>query len=200
MTKGRLEAFSDGVLAIIVTIMVLEMKVPRDGGATLAALKPVLPVFLSYVLSFAMVLIYWNNHHHMFQAVKIINGKVMLANGHLLFWLSLMPFTTAWMGQNHFAPVPVALFGVVLLLSGLAYNILAAILVKLHGTESTLARAVGRDTKGLISAVGYASAIGIAFYYPLVSCTIYAAIAIMWLIPDKRIENQLKEEHSHQER
>jgi len=192
MTKNRVEAFSDGVLAIIVTIMVLEMKVPHDGGVSLEALKPVLPVFLSYVLSFAMVLIYWNNHHHLFQAVQSVNGRVLLANGHLLFWLSLMPFTTAWMGQNHFASIPVALFGAVLLISGVAFNILAYALVRVHGPDSVLAKAVGKDWKGNVSLITYLTAIGISFYYPFVSCMLYVAVAILWFIPDMRIEKHLR--------
>jgi uncharacterized membrane protein len=191
MTKNRVEAFSDGVMAIIVTIMVLEMKVPHESGITLEALRPVLPVFLSYILSFTMVLIYWNNHHHLFQSVKKVNGNVLLANGFLLFCLSLMPFTTAWMGENHFAPIPVALFGVVQILSGIAFNILTRVLINLHGKDSILAKAVGRDIKGMISVFGYLIAIVVALFYPFVSCGIYAAIAIMWLLPDKRIEHEL---------
>ena len=192
MNKNRLEAFSDGVLAIIITIMVLEMKVPHEGGNTLATLKPVLPAFLSYVLSFAMVLIYWNNHHHLFQLVKTVNGKVLLANGHLLFWLSLTPFTTAWMGENHFASTPVALFGIVLIMCGLAYTILTRTLINIHGEDSDLARAIGNDNKGWISVVCYLAAIGISFYNPIISCLLYGAVAIMWLIPDSRIEKRLK--------
>jgi uncharacterized membrane protein len=192
MNKSRIEAFSDGVMAIIVTIMVLEMKVPHGGGSTWQSLRPVLPAFLSYVLSFAMVLIYWNNHHHLFQSVKKVNGKVLLANGHLLFWLSLMPFTTAWMGENHFASIPVALFGFVLIMSGFAYYILVRQLIQIHGEDSPLARAVGRDFKGNISLVIYAAAILIAFYYPLISCFIYVFVAIIWLVPDTRIEKQLE--------
>lgn len=193
MTKNRLEAFSDGVMAIIITIMVLEMKIPHGGGDTLESLLPILPVFLSYVLSFSMVLIYWNNHHHLFQSIKHVNGKILLANGFLLFCLSLMPFTTAWMGENHFTAVPVALFGIVLLFSAIAFFILVRTLISLHGTNSVLAKAVGRDYKSLISLVGYAVAVAIAIFIPLVSCLIYIAIAIMWLIPDKRIEHVLEE-------
>jgi|SRR6516225_6336319 uncharacterized membrane protein len=192
MNKSRIEAFSDGVMAIIITIMVLEMKVPHGSGATWDSLRPVLPAFLSYVLSFAMVLIYWNNHHHLFQSVKKVNGKVLLANGHLLFWLSLMPFTTAWMGENHFLSIPVALFGFVLIMSGFAYRILVRQLIKIHGEESTIAKAVGSDFKGNISLVIYAFAILIAFVYPLISCFIYVLVAIIWLIPDSRIEKQLE--------
>ena len=148
MHKGRIEAFSDAVIAIILTIMVLEMKAPH--GIELTDLIPLMPVFLSYILSFAMLLIYWNNHHHLFQSAKHVNGKVLLANGHLLFWLSLMPFTTAWMGENHFAAIPVALFGGVLLMSGVAYSILTKFLIESHGNESVLAKAVGKGTKGWI--------------------------------------------------
>jgi uncharacterized membrane protein len=193
MNKNRLEAFSDGVMAIIVTVMVLEMKVPHEGGADLAALRPVLPVFLSYILSFAMVVIYWNNHHHLFQLVKTINGSVLLANAHLLFWLSLMPFTTAWMGENHFAMIPVALFGLVLLMCGCAFFILTRVLVHIHGNDSALAKAIGKDKKSLISAGTYLLAIIIAFINPVVSCLIYALVALIWLIPDSRVEKQLKE-------
>jgi len=194
MNKNRVEAFSDGVLAIIVTIMVLEMKVPHEGGATWDALKPVFPVFLSYILSFTMVWIYWNNHHHLFHSVKRVNGKVLLANGHLLFWLSLSPFTTAWMGENHFASLPVALFGFVLLMSGMAYNILTRVLIRLHGSDSLLAHAIGGDSKGWISLLSYLTAICISFAFPKISCLIYAGVAILWLIPDKRIEKLLDRE------
>ena len=189
MTKNRLEAFSDGVLAIIVTIMVLELKVPHGGDWNI--LTPLFYKFLSYILSFTMVWIYWNNHHHLFQSVKKINGAVLLANGHLLFWLSLMPFATGWMGENHFAQAPVMLFGVVLLLSAIAYYILTQVLVKLHGENSALAIAVGKDKKGFISLVLYLAAIGFSFFMPLIAVSIYALVAIMWLIPDKRIENTL---------
>ena len=194
MNKNRVEAFSDGVMAIIVTIMVLEMKVPHDGGANWEALKPVLPVFFSYVLSFAMILIYWNNHHHLFHSVKKVNGRVLLANGHLLFWLSLTPFTTAWMGENHFASNPVALFGFVLIMCGIAYSILTRELIRLHGPDSILARAVGRGNKGWISVLAYLTAIGISFVAPRISCLFYIGVAILWLIPDKRIEKLLEHE------
>ena len=186
MTKNRLEAFSDGVLAIIVTIMVLEMKVPHR--ADLEAIKPILPVFLSYILSFVFILIYWNNHHHLFQTVKLVNGKMLLANGHLLFWLSLLPFVSGWMGENHFAALPVLFYGIVALMSGVAYYILSLQLIKTHGEDSTLAKAVGNDSKIIISLVLYLAAIGFASFYPMVSCGIYVGVAIMWLIPDKRIE------------
>lgn len=186
MTKNRLEAFSDGVLAIIVTIMVLELKVPH--GHNWATLQPLIPIFLSYVLSFTMVWIYWNNHHHLFQSVKKINGKVLLANGHLLFWLSLMPFTTGWMGENHFAQNPVVLFGVVLFMAAIAFYILVLVLIQIHGKDSTLAKALENDTKDKVSLWGYGVAIILAHFSPLVACAIYVAIAIMWLVPDKRIE------------
>ena len=190
MNKNRVEAFSDGVLAIIVTIMVLEMKVPHE-GADLSTLLPIMPVFLSYILSFSMVLIYWNNHHHLFQSVKQINGKVLLANGFLLFWLSLMPFASAWMGENHFAKIPVALFGVILMMSGVAYSILSKTLLKIKANETTLAKAIGNSTKEKISTFAYISAIPISLFFPIISCLIYLAVAIMWLIPDKRIEKAL---------
>ncbi len=186
MTKNRLEAFSDGVLAIIVTIMVLEMKVPHS--ADLEAIKPIFPVFLSYILSFVFILIYWNNHHHLFQTVKHVNGKVLWANGHLLFWLSLLPFVSGWMGENHFAALPVLFYGIVALMSGVAYYILSVQLIKTHGKDSTLAQAVGNDSKGIISVVLYLAAIGFALFYPMVSCVIFVSVAVMWLIPDKRIE------------
>lgn len=189
MKTTRLEAFSDGVLAIIITIMVLELKVPHS--VELAALKPILPVFLSYVLSFIYLGIYWNNHHHMLHAVQHVSGGVLWANLHLLFWLSLVPFVTGWMSENQFAAVPVALYGAVLLMAGVAYYILARILIAQHGQDSTLARALGRDYKGIASVVLYAIAIALAFVNPLVACAIYVVVAIMWLIPDPRIEHQL---------
>ena len=189
MGKGRLEAFSDGVIAIIITIMVLELKVPH--GDDLNSLKPVLPVFLSYILSFVNIALYWNNHHHMMFAVHHINGKVLWANTHLLFWLSLIPFTTAWMGENHFATWPIALYGIILMMAGIAYYILAHTLMRLHGRESTLARALGKDQKGIISVVIYAVAIPVAFLNSRVSLTMYAMVAAMWLIPDSRIEKTI---------
>jgi TMEM175 potassium channel family protein len=189
MGKGRLEAFSDGVIAVIITIMVLELKVPH--GIELPALLPSIPVFLSYLLSYVFVGIYWNNHHHMLHAVQHVSGSVLWANLHLLFWLSLVPFVTGWMSENYFAAVPVALYGAVLLMSGIAYYILARILVAQHGQDSTLARALGRDYKGIASVVLYAIAIALAFVNPLVACAIYVVVAIMWLIPDPRIEHQL---------
>jgi uncharacterized membrane protein len=189
MTKNRLEAFSDGVLAIIVTIMVLEMKVPHT--ADLEALKPLFPIFLSYILSFVFVLIYWNNHHHLMHTVKQVDGRVLWANGHLLFWLSLLPFVSGWMGENHFASLPVLLYGIVALMSGVAYYILAQVLIKIHGKDSLLAIAVGKDKKGVISVVLYLIAVGFACFYPMVSCALFVSVAIMWLIPDKRIEKVL---------
>lgn len=191
MEKGRLEAFSDGVLAIIITIMVLEMKVPH--GEDLASLKPLVPVFISYVLSFVYIAIYWNNHHHLMRAAHKINAKVMWANSHLLFWLSLMPFASGWMGENHFASLPTAILGVVLFMAGVAYYILAQCLVQLHGQDSTLAKAVGRDRKGMISVVVYAIAIGLSCFNGWISLSLYALVAIMWFIPDTRIERKLEE-------
>jgi uncharacterized membrane protein len=189
MHKGRLEAFTDGVIAVIITIMVLEMKVPH--GTDLAALVPSIPVFLSYVLSFVYTGIYWNNHHHMLSAVQHVNGRVLWANMHLLFWLSLVPFVTGWMSENHFAAVPVASYGVVLLMAGVAYFILARVLVAQHGKASPLARAIGRDYKGIASVVIYAAAIALSFWNPWVACALYVAVAIMWFIPDPRIEHVL---------
>lgn len=189
MGKGRLEAFSDGVLAIIITIMVLELKVPH--GTDLAALRPLLPVFLSYLLSFVYIGIYWNNHHHMFQAVHGVTGRVLWANLHLLFWLSLVPFVTAWMGENHFAARPVALYGVVLFMAGAAYFGLVRALIAHHGKESPLALAVGRDRKGIASNLIYAVAIACSFVAPWVSCVLYVVVAMIWFIPDTRIERVL---------
>jgi uncharacterized membrane protein len=187
--KSRLEAFSDGVLAIIITIMVLEMKVPH--GEDLAALQPLLPVFLSYVLSFLYVGIYWNNHHHMLQAARHVSGKVLWANLHLLFWLSLFPFVTGWMGENHFAPLPSALYGGVLLMAGTAYWILARTIIATEGTESLLREAIGKDHKGTASVVLYALAIPLAFASPWIAQAIYVGVALVWLIPDQRIERLL---------
>ena len=189
MGKGRLEAFSDGVMAIIITIMVLELKVPH--GDDLAALTPLIPVFFSYVLSFIYVGIYWNNHHHLFQAIRHVNGRTLLANLHLLFWLSLIPFVTGWMGENHFASIPVALYGIVLLFSAIAYFILTRALIAHHGKDSTLAIAVGRDIKGKISLVIYAVAIPISLINSWFSCSLYFLVATIWLIPDRRIEKNL---------
>lgn len=191
MSKGRLEAFSDGVIAILITIMVLELKVPH--GATWAALSPLLPVFLSYVLSFVYVGIYWNNHHHLLHGATRINGKILWANQHLLFWLSLIPFVTGWMGENHFEPLPTAVYGVVLLCSGVAYLLLQTLIVRQQGNDSKLAAALRGDRKGPISALGYASAIPLAFVHQTISHAIYVAIALLWLIPDRRIEEKLSE-------
>jgi uncharacterized membrane protein len=189
MTKGRMEAFSDGVIAIIITVMVLELRVPH--GATLDVLTPLLPVFLSYILSFIFLGIYWNNHHHLLQVVKHVNGKILWANMHLLFWLSLTPFVTAWMGQNQFAAWPVALYGTDLLCAAIAYTILVRVLIAAHGASSVLAHAVGSDVKGKASLVIYLAAIPFAFVDSWVACGCYAVVAVIWLIPDKRIERAL---------
>jgi len=189
MTKGRLEAFSDGVIAIIITIMVLELKVPH--GKDLAALRPLLPVFLSYVLSFVHIGIYWNNHHHLFQAVRHVSGPILWANLHLLFWLSLVPFATAWMGENSFAAPSVALYGLVLLLSGFAYSILTSALIARHGKDSAIATAIGRDHKGILSLVIYAVAVLLCFVNSWLACLLYVVVAAIWLVPDRRIEKTL---------
>ena len=189
MSKGRLEAFSDGVFAILITIMVLELKVPH--GADVAALRPLLPVFLTYVLSFVYLGIYWNNHHHMLQATERINGRILWANLHLLFWLSLVPFVTGWMGENHFAPLPTAVYGVVLLLAGAAYTVLQTAIIAHHGPASSLAAAVGEDTKGRISLALYTAAIPLAFVQEWISDAIYVFVALLWLVPDRRIESRL---------
>ncbi len=186
MEKGRLTAFSDGVIAIIITIMVLELKVPH--GDNLAALRPLIPVFLSYILSFIYLGIYWNNHHHLFQVVQYVNGRVLWANLHLLFWLSLIPFVTAWMGENYFTAVPVTLYGGVLLFAAIAYSILTVTLITHHGKDSTIATAIGRDFKGKVSLAIYAVAIPLAFANSWLAFSLYVSIAIMWLIPDRRIE------------
>jgi len=192
MNKGRLEAFSDGVIAIIITIMVLEMKVPQ--GADLNALRPLIPLVLSYVLSFLFVGIYWNNHHHLLQAVRHVNGHVLWANLHLLFWLSLIPFVTGWMGQNHFAAWPVALYGAILLCARCAYFIVTRILIAEHGRDSALAIAVGRDVKGKISLVCYAVAIPLSFVHAWLAWALYVLVAVTWLIPDRRIEKVLAQQ------
>ena len=189
MTKGRLEAFSDAVIAIIITIMVLELRVPH--GTSLEALRPLLPKILSYVISFVYLGIYWNNHHHLLQAIKHVNGRVLWANMHLLFWLTLIPFVTAWSGETEFASWPVALYGVVLALAGFAYFILTRTLIRAHGSDSTLARAVGNDLKGKLSILSYVVAIPIAMFAPWLSFGIYVALAVLWLIPDRRIERVL---------
>jgi uncharacterized membrane protein len=190
MHKSRLEAFSDGVIAIIITIMVLELKVPH--GTTLADLQPLLPVFLSYVLSFIYLGIYWNNHHHLLQAAQRVDGKILWANLNLLFWLSLFPFVTAWMGENHFTSLPVLLYGVILLAAAIAYFILVQALLAQHGRDSTLAKALGSDFKGKISIVIYAAAIALCFVSPMLANALYVLVAIMWVVPDQRIEKNLR--------
>jgi uncharacterized membrane protein len=189
MNKGRLEAFSDGVIAIIITIMVLELAAPKE--ESLAALAPLWPVFFSYVLSFVFVGIYWNNHHHMLQAARKVNGRILWGNLYLLFWLSLIPFVTRWMGQNRFATWPVAVYGMVLLMSGIAYYILSRLLIHHHGSNSALAVALGNDIKGRISIVLYVLAILACFRDRRISLGIYVLVALMWLIPDRRIERAL---------
>ncbi len=189
MNKARVEAFSDGVIAVIITIMVLEMKVPH--GDDFASLRPVIPVFLSYVLSFIYAGIYWSNHHHLFHAAHQVNGRILWANLHLLFWLSLIPFMTGWMGENGFHPIPVALYGVVLLFSGLAFVLLTRSLIIHHGKESLLAQSIRGDRKGKISVALYAVAIPFAFVNVWISCAIYVAVAAMWIVPDPRIENSI---------
>jgi len=181
MSKGRLEAFSDGVIAILITIMVLELKVPR--GADWAALHSVIPLFLSYLLSFVFLGIYWNNHHHLLQAIKQVDGRVLWANLHLLFWLSLIPFVTGWLGETHLAAVPTALYGVVLLLAAVAYFILTRALIALHGRDSTLAMAVGRDFKGKVSVAIYAVAIPLALVQAWLAAALYVLVAVLWLVP-----------------
>lgn len=190
MGKGRVEAFSDGVIAVIITIMVLEMKPPH--GTDLSALVPIWPVFVSYVLSFIYVGIYWVNHHHLLHAAHKINGWVMLANLHLLFWLSLFPFMTGWVGENHFATVPVALYGVVLFMAAVAYTILVRTLIALHGNESLLATAIGRDIKGNLSLALYLAGIGVSFLNNYAGFAIYSIVAMIWFIPDWRIERQVR--------
>jgi uncharacterized membrane protein len=197
MEKNRLEAFSDGVLAIIITIMVLELKVPH--GADIGALTSLLPVFLSYVLSFIYVGIYWNNHHHMLHATKQVSGGVLWANLHLLFWLSLFPFTTGWMGQNHVAPTPTAIYGFVLLMAAIAYYILQRVIITKEGRASLLARAVGGDWKGKLSPALYLSAIPLAFVSPWISSGIYVLVALIWIIPDRRIERELTQREQRTE-
>ena len=189
MGKGRLEAFSDGVFAVIITIMVLEMKVPHD--TTLEALVPIWPVLFSYVMSFIFIAIYWVNHHHLLHTVHKIDARIMWANMHLLFWLSLVPFVTGWMGENHFATVPVAAYGVVMLASAIAYTLLSWAIIAAHGQDSTLARAVGGDFKGYASLALYASATAIAFVEPAVSVLMYLTVSAIWFLPDRRIERQV---------
>jgi uncharacterized membrane protein len=198
MEKNRLEAFSDGVLAIIITIMVLELHIPhptdqRPQPSGLADLQPLLPVFLTYVLSFIYIGIYWNNHHHLIKAAHKVNAAMMWANLHLLFWLSLFPFVTGWMGENHFTKAPTALYGAVMLMAGIAYFILQSVIIAEHGHDSKLAKSIGRDFKGKTSLVLYAAAIGLVFVEPWISCVIYVLVAFMWLIPDRRIERVVQE-------
>ena len=192
MGKGRLEAFSDGVIAIIITIMVLELRVPH--GTDFASLAPIMPIFGSYVLSFVLIGIYWNNHHHLLHTVKHVSGAILWGNLHLLFWLSLVPFVTGWMGENHFAEWPVSVYGVVMFMAGCAYYILTRIIISHHGPDSTLRAAVGKDEKGKISVVIYALAIGLAFVNRWVSLGLYVAVVVMWLVPDRRIERALEEQ------
>jgi uncharacterized membrane protein len=192
MTKGRLEAFSDGVIAILITILVLELKVPH--GDSLAALAPLIPVSLTYVLSFVYLGIYWNNHHHLLHATERVNGAILWANMHLLFWLSLVPFVTGWMGENHFAAVPTAVYGVVLFLASIAFKILVTTIVRHHGRESRIARMLGQDKKGLLSSALYALAIPGAFVNGLFAHAIYVGVALIWLVPDRRIEAHLASE------
>ena len=186
MGKGRVEAFSDGVIAIIITIMVLELRAPHE--ATIEALAPLWPVFLSYVLSFVYIGIYWNNHHHMLHAVKQVRGSVLWANLHLLFWLSLTPFTTAWMGENHFATIPVAIYGLGLLMNAIAYTILVRTLISAHGRDSDFAARIGSDKKGYVSLAMYISAVGLAFVNAWISLALYFTVAMIWLVPDRRFE------------
>ena len=193
MTKGRMEAFSDGVIAIIITIMVLEMKVPH--GGSLQDLRPLAPVFLSYVMSFVYVGIYWNNHHHMLHACTTVTGAMLWANLHLLFWLSLFPFTTGWMGENHFTAVPTALYAVVLLMAAIAYYLLQQTIIRAQGEDSILKRAIGNDWKGKLSPVLYILAIVVSFYSSWVAQGILVIAALIWLIPDKRIENYVRATH-----
>jgi len=193
MSKTRMEAFSDGVIAILITIMVLELTAPHE--PTWEALRPLVPTFISYVLSFVYLGIYWNNHHHLIQAIQHVNGPVLWANLHLLFWLSLIPFVTSWMGEAHFAMIPVVLYGVVLVFCGIAYFILTRALIALHGRKSTLATALGNDFKGKISVVLYVVAIALSSVSAWISCGIYAFVAIIWLIPDRRIEKSLATGH-----
>jgi uncharacterized membrane protein len=189
MNKGRLEAFSDGVIAILITIMVLELKIPH--GTDWAALEETVPVFLTYVLSFVILGVYWNNHHHMLQATDRINGGILWANLHLLFWLSLVPFVTGWMGENHFAPLPTAVYGAVLLLAGGAYFVLEKTIIAVQGPGSKLAAAVGSDRKARLSVVMYAAAIPLAFVHQAIADVIYVLVVLMWLVPDRRIESRM---------
>lgn len=189
MSKGRLEAFSDGVIAILITIMVLELHVPQE--TDFAALLPLVPVFMSYALSFVVLGIYWNNHHHLFQAAKQVDGRVLWANLHLLFWLSLLPFATGWMGEHDFAAVPIAIYGIILVCAAIAYNILAYTLVALHGRDSVLAKALGSDFKGKLSIGLYLLALPLAFINSWLSFSLYVLVAVIWFVPDRRIEKSL---------
>jgi len=189
MGKGRLEAFSDGVIAIIITIMVLELRVPH--AADLAALRPLVPVLLCYVLSFTFIGIYWNNHHHLLHTVRQVSAGILWSNLHLLFWLSLVPFVTGWMGENRFAPLPVALYGIVMLMAGLAYFLLTRAIIRHHGRDSALATAVGRDHKGRMSVALYALAVPLSFLNRWIALALYVAVAVMWFVPDRRIEKTL---------
>ena len=191
MNCDRLNAFSDGVIAILITILVLELKVPH--GTDWSALKGLVPIFLTYVLSFVFLAIYWSNHHHMLQLTDTVTGGILWANTHLLFWLSLIPFVTAWMGENHFAPLPTALYGVVMMFAGVAYFILEQTIIRAQGANSKLRAAVGSDTKGKISVVLYLSAIPLAFVHQLIADAIYVAVALMWLVPDRRIEDRIQD-------
>jgi uncharacterized membrane protein len=191
MTKGRLEAFSDGVFAILITILVLELKIPH--GDNWEALRPIIPVFLTYVLSFIYIGIYWNNHHHMLYTAGHVNGKILWANMHLLFWLSLIPFTTGWMGENHFAPLPTAVYGAVLLFAAIAYYILQKLIIAEQGANSKLKAAIGNDIKGKLSPLFYVAAIPLAFVNQWLSDALYVLVALMWLVPDRRIESKLTE-------
>jgi uncharacterized membrane protein len=189
MGKNRLEAFSDGVMAVIITIMVLEMKPPH--GAELSDLMPLLPKFLSYILSFIFVGIYWVNHHHFMHAIKHVSGGLLWANNHMLFWLALIPFTTAWMGENHFASLPVFVYGINLLACAISYNICTKVVVSQEGPDSAMAKAIGKDKKGKISLALYLASLPIAFYAPFVSCILFGIVSLLWLVPDRRIEKVL---------
>ena len=193
MTKGRLEAFSDGVIAIIITIMVLELHAPES--ARLEDLEPLIPIFLSYLLSFALLGTWWNNHHHLLHAARVIDARVLWANLHLLFWLSLFPFGTAWVGQNDFAPTPVATYGALLFMAGAAYYILVRALISAHGQPEALREAIGRDVKGKASTVLFAAAIPIALVAPSISMLIYAGVVVIWVVPDRRMERVIRADH-----
>ena len=194
MSKGRLEAFSDGVIAIVITIMVLELRAPHE--ASLTALRPLVPAFLSYLMSFVYLGIYWSNHHHLLQTVRQVDGRILWANLHLLFWLSLVPFVTSWMGESHFASWPVAAYGAVLLACAVAYTVLTSALVARHGRDSQLARALGSDVKGRLSIACYVAGLAAAFWEPWAACALYVFVALLWLVPDRRIEKVLAEESS----